>query len=222
MEERYIKNFPALSEADMELLESKKVFIAGSGGLGGYILEFMLRLGVGKIKICDGDVFSETNLNRQLLCTEKNIGLSKVSQARLRAEAVNSNMEFESSEDFINEENAEELIKGYDAVMDGLDNPESRKLLFSACEKLGIPYIYGAISGFTAQCAVLLPGSRLLDTMYRDDEGTDSPALSFTPAFCAAMECGLCVKLLCGKELQSGRLYCADLYNMDFENFLFD
>ena len=65
--DRYDRNYPAISEEEQEKLKNSRIFVAGCGGLGGYILEFLIRIGVGNIIACDGDSFCESNLNRQLL-----------------------------------------------------------------------------------------------------------------------------------------------------------
>ena len=74
---RYERNFPAITEAEQEKLKNSRVFVAGCGGLGGYILEFLVRIGIGHITACDGDVFAPSNLNRQLLSTVPLLGVSK-------------------------------------------------------------------------------------------------------------------------------------------------
>ena len=75
---RYLKNQPLISTEKQELLAKKKIVILGLGGLGGYLAHGALRLGIGKLHLIDGDVFHESNLNRQLFCTEKSIGQAKV------------------------------------------------------------------------------------------------------------------------------------------------
>ena len=219
MENRYIRNIGAVTEAECALLKKKKIFVAGCGGLGGHIIDMLLRIGVREIRCADGDSFDESNLNRQLLSGEHNLGLFKALAAEVHAKAVNSSVVFRAEQRFITEENAEELIKGCDAVLDALDSIHARKILKSACDRLGIPYIYGAVQGWVAQAAVSLPGDGFLDKLYpRDDIAvTDKSILSFTPALCAALQTALCVKLLCGRDLSPGRLYYFNLDDFDFE-----
>lgn len=222
MEERYSRNIPALTEKEQELLRHKRIFIAGCGGLGGYILEYMLRIGVGAISFADGDRFEKTNLNRQLLSEEELIGCSKAETAKMRAAKINPEVEIRSYPVFVDEKNARSLIAGCDAVMDALDNPDSRKILVKACAKEDIPYIYGAISGWLAQAAIIMPGEPILDMLYTSKTNYHQRGvLSFTPALCAAMQCSLCAKLLCGHKQQSGVLYCLDMHQMEFEKFIF-
>lgn len=85
---RYLRN-GIFSSQDMSKLKDKKVCIVGAGGLGGYILEMLARVGIGSITIIDGDVFDETNLNRQILSTSESLGKSKVQIAKERMDQVN-------------------------------------------------------------------------------------------------------------------------------------
>ncbi len=218
MEERYIRNLGALTEEECAALRTKKIFVAGCGGLGGHIIDMLLRLGVGAVTAADGDVFEPSNLNRQLLSDMTVIGESKAAAAKAHAERVNPGVEFTSVEAFVDESNASSLISGCDVVIDALDNIPSRKLLARLCGEAGIPYVHGAICGWVAQAALLLPGDALLDALYPDGAAlADKSSLAFTPTLCAALQTALCVKLLCGRPVEPGRLYYFDLLDMDFE-----
>lgn len=218
MEERYIRNLGALTQEDCAVLRTKRIFVAGCGGLGGHVIDMLLRIGVGAITVADGDVFEPSNLNRQLLSNLTVIGQSKAAAAKAHAKIVNPAVEFNAIEAFVDETNAARLISGCDAVIDALDNIPSRKLLARLCSKAGIPYVYGAICGWVAQAALLLPGDVLLDTLYPESVTlSDKSSLSFTPALCASLQTALCVKLLCGRSVEPGKLYYFDLLDMDFE-----
>ena len=218
MEERYIRNLGALTEQECAKLRTKTVFVAGCGGLGGYLIEMLLRLGVGAIRAADGDVFEASNLNRQLLSSPRNLGRSKAEAAKDRAAEVNPDVRFVPIPEFVTEENALELIQGCDAVLDALDNIPARRILARACAKAGIPLIHGAICSWTAQAAVILPGDDLIDRIYPEDAIPSSKAsLSFTPPFCAALQTALCTRLLVGRPLETGRFYIADLLDLEIE-----
>ena len=218
MEERYGRNIPSVSREECALLKEKTVFVAGCGGLGGHILDMLLRLGVGNIRCADGDRFDETNLNRQLLSDEMCLGRSKARCAGEHAARVNSSVCFSAYEGFITGENAVELIRGADVVIDALDTVSARKTVKSACDTLGIPFVYGAVSGWVAQAAVSMPGDGFLDMLYPAGYAkTEKSTLSFTPALCAAMQTSLCLKLLCSREVESGKLYYIDLLDNEFE-----
>ena len=216
MEERYIRNLGALSEDECALLRKKTVLVAGCGGLGGYLIEMLLRLGVGEIRAADGDRFEASTLNRQLLAAPALLGKSKAEAAAERAAAVNSDVRFVAVPEFVTEANVEALIRGCDAVLDALDNIASRRMLARACTEAQIPMIHGAICGWTAQAAIVLPGDGMLDWVYPEGTALKSKAsLSFTPPFCAALQTALCVRLLTGREVEAGKLYVADLLDME-------
>ena len=218
MEERYIRNLGALTEQECAALRTKTVFVAGCGGLGGYLIEMLLRLGVGTIRAADGDVFEASNLNRQLLSSPRFLGRAKAEAAAARAAEVNPEVRFTAIPQFVTEENAAGLIRGCDAVLDALDNIRARRILAQACSQEGIPMIHGAICGWSAQAAVVMPGDDLIDRIYPEGSSLRSKAsLSFTPPFCAALQTALCARLLAGRPLETGHLYVADLLDMEME-----
>ena len=221
MEERYIRNLGALTEAECALLREKTVLVAGCGGLGGYLIEMLLRLGVGEIRAADGDCFEASNMNRQLLSAPSLLGRSKAETAAERAASVNPDVRFVAVPEFVTETNVDRLIHGCDAVLDALDNIASRLLLAKACAEAQIPMIHGAICGWSAQAAIVLPGDGMMDWIYPEGAALKSKAsLSFTPPFCAALQTALCVRLLTGREVEAGKLYVADLQDMELRSLL--
>ena len=218
MEPRYERNIPALTEAECLSLGKKKVLVVGCGGLGGHIIDQLARIGVGFLRVADGDVFEASNLNRQLLSSVPLLGVNKARAAADHIARVNPEVTVEAVEEFLTEVNASALIDGCDAVLDALDNVPSRRLLASSCEKAGIPYIYGAIQGWVAQAAISLPGDDLIGKLFPEEvEIRDKSVLSFTPALCASMQVALCVKLLTGRPVKTGTVYYFDLLNQEFE-----
>lgn len=218
MEPRYARNIPALTEEECTLLLGKKVAVIGCGGLGGHLIDQLARIGVGSLRVVDGDVFEPSNLNRQLLSEVPLLGVSKAKAAADRVMRVNPDIEIEAVTHFLTQDNAAQIIAGCDVVLDGLDNIESRKILAAACHKAGIPYIFGAIQGWIAQAAISMPGDNLVEILY--PAGTvirDKSVLSFTSALCASMQVALCAKLLTGRTVESGTLYYFDLLNQEFE-----
>ncbi len=159
MELRYQRNIGSITEEEQRTLFNRKVFIAGSGGLGGHIFAHLLRIGIGSITIIDADTFDFTNLNRQLLSNLNTIGVCKTEIAKQYAEAVNPSIKVTTHQTRLTEENGDDLIKGHDLVIDALDNIESRRVLASCCDRQGIPYVYGGICGWTAQVGIFMPGN---------------------------------------------------------------
>jgi len=102
MEQRYIRNIPALTEQECSLLRTKKIAVIGCGGLGGHIIEMLSRIGIGVIRAVDGDVFEESNLNRQLLSEVPLIGTSKAAAAAERIRRVNPDVLLEPIPAFLN------------------------------------------------------------------------------------------------------------------------
>ena len=218
MKTRYERNVPALTEAECEALRRKRVLVVGCGGLGGHLIEMLARIGIGALRVVDGDVFEPSNLNRQLLSEVPTLGLSKAKAAATRINRVNPEVEVEAVTENMTEVNVHELLQGCDAVLDGLDNIESRRVLASACTRAGIPYIYGAVNGWVAQAAISMPGDHLVDILYpKDVVIKNKSVLSFTPALCASIQVSLCVKLLVGRAVETGTVCYFDLLNQEFE-----
>ena len=215
MQERYIRNIPSLTEEECLVLKERKVAVIGCGGLGGYIIEYLARTGIGKIVVADGDTFSESNLNRQLLSTEDNLGKSKAKEAEKRIKSINGDIEVTVYECFLTKENAEDIISGCDTVFDALDNIPARKILSGACDELNIPYIYGAIQGWSFQCGAISPKSGIIGLLFPEGtEISDKSVLCFTPAMCAGMQVSLGVKVLLGRDVEYSKVYYFDmLYN---------
>lgn len=218
MNPRYERNIPALTEEDCRILQTKRILVVGCGGLGGHIIDLLARIGVGTLRVVDGDVFEATNLNRQLLSQISLLGTQKARSAADHVSQVNPDVSVEAVDVFMTAENVRQLIEGCDVVMDALDNISSRRILAAACAQAGIPYIYGAIQGWIAQAAVSMPGDQLIKTLFPEEiEIRDKSVLSFTPALCASMQTALCVKLLTGKPVEAGTVYYFDLLNQEFE-----
>jgi molybdopterin/thiamine biosynthesis adenylyltransferase len=222
--ERYLKNMNLLSAEENDRLQFFKVCVVGCGGLGGYVIELLGRLGVGLITAVDGDVFDWSNLNRQLLSDESLIGQSKALTAVSRMAKVNSDVQVIPQYTFMTEENCDDIIMGHDIVVDALDNMSSRRMLENHCSKCGIPMVHGAIGGWYAQVCTIFPGDHIFSRIY--PEGTDrgievelgNP--SFTPAMTAAIEVSEVVKVLFGKgDILRHKLLTINLLNHEYEIF---
>ena len=220
MEERYKRNIPALSPEEQTQLAEKKVLVCGCGGLGGYVVENLLRLGVGVITVVDGDRFEESNLNRQLLSEAGTLGTPKVFAAVKRAESIAPKAGLNPICAFLTQENADELIKGHDLAIDALDSPAARLVLESACAKHDIPLIHGAVRGWSFQSAVIPAGSFLLRSLYGESEEDTSAenksCLAMTCQCCAAVETAEALKLRCNRESSLWvRILLFDLLTME-------
>lgn len=219
MEKCHERNIPAISEDEQNLLAAKKVLIIGCGGLGGYILEYLARLGVGHLTAADGDNFDISNLNRQLYSTPDLIGSNKAAAAARRIKTIAPSVNIRCIEAFFNESNADDLILGQDLVIDALDNLSSRLLLEDVCERQNVPFVHGAILGWKLQVTVGRPGRKILHHLYDTTEDHFDPvcktSLSMTPAACAAIETAEALKILTGHPSSlEGKLLIWDLQTM--------
>lgn len=195
------------------------VFIAGLGGLGGYLLEHMLRLGPGFIRAADGDVFDETNLDRQLLCAPSQLGRPKAEAAAERAKLVAPGLDFEAVSEFLDGENCLRLLRGCALALDGLDNAESRLVLERGCAEVGIPLVHGAASGLCFEAGVVPPGSGMLARLYPPGrQAMDRMARGPAVAACAAIQCAQAEQILRGERPTLwGKLLTADLAGPSFD-----
>ena len=219
MTNRYERNIGAITEAEQDLLRTKRAAIAGCGGLGCYAAEFLARLGLGHLTLIDGDVFAESNLNRQLYSLEVNLGKSKTAEAKKRLQQIRADISLETVEAFINEENAEELLKGHDVIIDALDNVKTRLLLEKAADRLGIPLVHGAVEQWGAQVCTVFPGDFTLSVLYHTDGEFKRPSVpSFMPAFCASIEAAEAVKVLLNRKgILRKKLLFANLAENSFD-----
>ncbi len=221
MENRYSRNVSTLTEEENLSLRTKKVLVLGCGGLGGYILEMLARLGVGYLTALDGDVFEASNLNRQILATEEVLGLSKTAVAVEHLRKVNSQVQVVPLQKMFKEENAREICSGHHVVVDALDNIPSRLLLERTAEALEIPMVHGAIAGWYGQVATVFPGDRLLSRLYG---GNGEPGAekelgnpSFTPALVAALQVSEVVKILINRgDLLRHKIFYLDTLKQEF------
>ncbi|MCF6459754.1 HesA/MoeB/ThiF family protein [Clostridium sp. Cult3] len=221
---RYERNMDSLSIADMNRLNHSKVCVIGCGGLGGYVVEMLGRIGVGYITAIDGDVFDETNLNRQIVCHTENISMSKANETKKRMKLVNPHIQVNAIETMITESNVLTLIQGHDVIVDALDNIQTRFIVKYAAEKLNIPMVHGAIAGFYGQVATILPGDDILDLLYppnsRMGEGVEKRLgnPSFIPPLIASIQVAEVIKLLTqrGKLIRNKVLFI-DLLNSSFD-----
>ncbi len=190
---RYQRNAKMLDVSQQLRLQQSTVAVVGCGGLGGYVLEELARLGVGHIIAIDPDRFEEHNLNRQLLCLPENLGQSKALVAAERLASVNPALCVQAYCTALDADNAAQLLEGADIAVDALDSIEARRALGGGCQKLGIPMVHGAIAGWFGQVSTLYPESQMLERLYGSSDGgkgveTELGNPSFTPALVASLQ----------------------------------
>ncbi len=145
---------PEVGMAGQRRLKAGRVLLIGAGGLGSPLGLYLTAAGVGTIGIVDFDVVDETNLQRQLLHGTRDVGRPKLDSARDRLEDVNPHVRIEGHEARLSSENALELFREYDVIVDGTDNFPTRYLVNDACVLLGKPNVYGSIFRFEGQNSV--------------------------------------------------------------------
>jgi len=204
--ERYQRNIGTVGlEGQITLLQSQ-VAILGLGGLGGSVLEMLLRWGVGDLVVIDGDIFTDSNLNRQALSHSANLGISKAEVARLRGAEVNPAVELKAYAVTADEQNLPRMLQGCHAVVDGLDNIRTRFVLEKACRSLKIPLVHGAVAGFMGQVSSIFPEDAGLEAVYGSQNVVEYGAEKdlgtpcVTPTAVAAWQVSEVVKILLGWE----------------------
>ena len=211
---------PEVGEDGQRRLAQAKVLIVGVGGLGSPIALYLAGAGVGTLGLIDDDVVSVSNLQRQVLYAEAQVGEPKVKCARERLLALNSGITVNIHQQKLLAENARELIASYDIVVDGTDNAMVRYVISDMCQTLGKTYVYGAICGFEGQVSVLCRGKATYRTLYPDEQDLkDAHAakavIGVTPAIVGSVEAAQVLQLICGYgEPLTDKLWTIDLRTM--------
>jgi molybdopterin/thiamine biosynthesis adenylyltransferase/molybdopterin converting factor small subunit len=141
----------------LEKLRKAKVCVVGVGGIGNPVVTQLTAMGVGKLKIVDRDIIEISNLHRQHLYTENDIGRVKVEAAKERLEKINSSVEIEALPNSVTKYTAESIVDGFDIVVDALDSIDARYALNDACIKLNIPLIYAGALGMLGSVCTIVP-----------------------------------------------------------------
>lgn len=220
---------PEIGKEGQQKLKDAKVLIVGVGGLGSPIALYLAGAGVGTIGLVDDDVVSITNLQRQILYVEDELGKPKAICAGERLSALNSEVTFDTYSTQLTAENARDLIRPYDIIVDGCDNFATRYLINDVCMEQGKPYVYGAICGFEGQVSVfnygenkknyrhLYPNEAEMLLMPPPPKGV----IGVTPAITGSVEATEVLKIICGfGEVLAGKLWTIDLRTMQTNIFL--
>lgn len=142
MDERFSRSSRILGEERMKKLNESSVIVFGIGGVGGAVLEALVRGGVGTVAVVDKDIVDITNINRQIIATNDNIGKKKVDVAEKRALSINPGINFEKYDLFYLPETANEIdLSKYDFIVDAIDNVTAKLELVERANELNIPVI---------------------------------------------------------------------------------
>lgn len=226
-EARYARQIllPEIGAEGQQRLLRSAVLLVGLGGLGSAAAPALAAAGVGRLGLADPDTVSESNLQRQTLYTEQQIGQPKCEAARQRLAALSSHTLFDLHTEGITPENARRIIADYDLVIDCCDNFPTRYLLDDVCAACGKPWVHGAIGAFGGMVTVfnhrrakryaeLYPDREALCAREQAAQGV----VGSVPAVVGALEASEALKLLAGfGEVLDGRLFTIDLKTMHTE-----
>lgn len=209
---------PQLGIDGQRRLLASSVLLVGVGGLGSAVATYICGAGIGRIGLADNDVVSLSNLQRQTLYTEAEIGRPKVLMAAERLRAMNSEICVETFGEGIGETNAAEIFSRYDLIVDCCDNFATRFLIDDTCSALGKPWVHGAISEFAGQVSVFnLSRGRRYRELYPDRDylcalpRTAKGVIGAVPGFVGSLQAAEAIKILggFGRPLE-GRLLVID------------
>ncbi|AFU60509.1 MAG: ThiF family adenylyltransferase [Nitrososphaera sp.] len=209
----------------MEKIRSAKVCVVGAGGIGNPVITQLTAMGVGKLRIVDRDVIEVTNLHRQHLYTDDDIGRVKVEAAAERLRKLNPTVEIEPVPTSVTKYTAEGIVKGFEVVIDALDSVDARYALNDACIKYNIPLIYAGAIGVTGSVCTILPNkSACLRCMFPELNEEEMPACSTEGVhpsilyLVAGIQVSEAVKIIIGKEpTLVNRLLYMDLNELSFD-----
>lgn len=227
--ERYIRQiqFEPIGIEGQRCLALARVAIVGQGALGCASSDYLARAGVGFLRLIDSDRVDLSNLQRQILFAEADIGKNKAQAAAARLAEINSEIQIEAITERLNDENALDLLADLDLVIDASDNFEARDAINSLCLDCGIPWIYGGVVASVGMTMSFLPGGPCLHcvTGERLPERGEYPVaatagiLGMLPALLAAIQCCEAIKLLTGSGEARRTLLSLDIWKNTCEEF---
>jgi len=205
-------------------LKNSKVCVVGTGGLGNPITTRLAAMGVGTLRIVDRDVIELSNLHRQTMFDEDDVGQIKVEVAAKKLQKLNPDCTIEALAVSVNDYTALEVIEGCDVVIDALDSVNARYALNKACVKFGIPFVTGAAVGVSGQVFTILPKeSACYYCMFPSLDEDSMPTCSIEGvhpsilSLVGGLEVSEAVKIIIGKKPSlSERILHIDLENVDF------
>lgn len=229
-QQRYARHL-ALSEigaAGQELLLNSKILVVGAGGLGCPVLQYLAAAGIGKIIIIDHDIVDLSNLQRQVLFTQKDIGRKKAEVARDRILQLNPHINVEAVFARLDHLNARKLVQSVDLVIDGSDNFTTRYLVNDACVLENKPWVFGSVLKYEGQLTVFNyqggPSYRCLFPEVPENvpSCSDAGVLGALTGTIGAMMANEAIKIITGKGyVASGTLHIINLIKMEFQSLEF-
>jgi adenylyltransferase/sulfurtransferase len=216
---------PEVGLEGQERIKGASVLIVGAGGLGSPALMYLAAAGIGRIGIVDSDVVDFTNLQRQVVHGTRDVGRNKLDSATETVLAINPNVEVSKHEGLLSSDNALDVLREYDVVIDGTDNFPTRFLVNDACVLLGKPNVYGSIFRFDGQATVFAhPGGPCYRCLYPEPPPpglvpscAEGGVLGVLPGVIGLIQATEAIKIVLGKgETLVGRLLLYDALSMKF------
>lgn len=219
--ERYDRQIMLFGIEGQEKLKRAKVAVVGVGGLGSPVAYYLTAAGVGTILLIDEQTPELSNLNRQILHWEEDLGKNpKPLSAKWKLERFNSDVRIETFVGKLTQENVHEVLKNVNIIVDCLDNFETRYLLDDYAHERGIPLVHGAVEGLYGQVTTIIPGKtrRLREIFPKVRKKGKFPILGATAGIIASIQVAEVVKLITGygKPL-ANKLLIIDLANNAYE-----
>jgi molybdopterin/thiamine biosynthesis adenylyltransferase len=211
-----------IGQKGQEKLKRSRVLIAGAGGLGSPAAIYLTAAGIGMIRMVDHDHVTLSNLNRQILHWEEDIGRKKVDSARAKLRNLNREVEFEGLAETITERNVSQLVDGCDVIVDAMDNIPTRYILNRCAIEKQIPFFHGAVNGFEGRVMTILPReTACLRCLYRGPVPQEKfPVIGVTPAVVGSIQATEVIKYLVGMgRLLTNRLLIYDGLQASFSEF---
>lgn len=203
MQERYKRqiSLAEIGEAGQQALYKSRVLVIGAGGLGSPALYYLCAAGIGTLGIADYDTVNQSNLNRQILHTQEDIGGKKTKSAEQKLKALNFSCVVQLHEQKLNEKNIASVLAEYDAIVDCVDTRAARLLVARAVHAQKIPLVEAGIEGFSGFVMSVLPGTACYGCLVGRQERKpirNTPVLGATAGVAGSIQAGECVKLLLG------------------------
>jgi len=211
--ERYRRQMMLFGEDGQERLKKANIFIAGAGGLGSPASIYLAVAGVGTITIVDMDVVDGTNLNRQILHYERDIGRKKTTSAEEKLQKLNPDSIINAIEVKIDASNAKKLVGNADGIVDAMDNYQTRYQLNDVAIAKQIPFFHGGIRGFYGQATTIIPGTTpcLKCIFPKPPPREEFPAVGVTAGIIGTIQSNEVIKYLTGTgDLLTNRLFIWD------------
>lgn len=210
-------------------IKQSKVAVVGAGGLGCPVLQYLTSIGVGTIGIIDFDTIEVSNLHRQVLYSQNDIGKPKVEVAIEKLSEQNPFIKLIPHQALLNEENAESILSNYDIIVDGCDNFLTRYIVNDTCLKLNKPLVYGSILGYEGQLAVFnYKGSKNLRDIFPEPPGiedvpncSENGVLGTVPAIIGSMMAQETINVILEKPslINSLLIYSTDTFKINKISF---